>query len=339
MDLTQIDKWFSAEQQKQYTERLQGRVGLTRRRAECFVKLWAYLWAKHYRHLNGPLAQLDLANLDTIDDWVSCTCREAALLFYVDSERGSERSAGLMLDKLATLGLIKKTFDGNTISVSIPPIPELTKDKPSDGSAVRLITDAFDPRCDAIPVANLLAKNYNWMNRNGEALPYRIAERLRHWASQYAGGMRVLRQQDTQNPVGFYLLYPTQRMSESNFFGAPSRGLHLSAMSDEADPFAIASPGDPQCQSIFVRSWMIDGHHWPTHQHVFLQDAQQILQQMQQDFPNLCDLYTLVIHPRYEALVSALRFQKLDADRQANLYWAYLPLDRFLATEVKTLKF
>ena len=66
-----------------------------------------------------------------------------------------------------------------------------------------------------------------------------------------------------------------------------------------------------------------------------VEDAQQTLGQMQRDFPHFCDLYTLMIHPRYEALTTALGFQKLQPNA-ASIYWLYLALDRFLATDIPT---
>jgi hypothetical protein len=43
MNPASIDQWFPVEQQRKYVSQLKGRVGVTRRRAEYFVKLWAYL--------------------------------------------------------------------------------------------------------------------------------------------------------------------------------------------------------------------------------------------------------------------------------------------------------
>ena len=45
---------------------------------------------------------------------------------------------------------------------------------------------------------------------------------------------------------------------------------------------------------------MIDPLYWDHYQIPFLIDTQETLRRMQQDFPNLCDLHTLVIHPLYE---------------------------------------
>ena len=331
MTLEYLEKWFPRQYQSQYISLLMGRVGLTRRRAECFIKLWAYLWLKQQKQLSAPCAQ-PIQSLELPQGWVSCTCREAADLFYADSERGSDRAAGMMLDKLAALGLIKKTFDGNTLAIAIEPLPEL-RQPPEPNPPATIQPDAFDPRCDAIPVANLLATFYNWMNRNTDAVPYRIAELLRGWASQYVKGMRVLRRDDNFNPVGFYLLYPTKRESEVNFFGPPSKGLHLSAVSD-IDPFEMALPGDLQCRSIFVRSWMIDTPYRDQAQITFLEDAQQTLSQMRRDFPHLCDLHTLIIHPSLEELAQTVGFQKNSSDSQSSVYWMYLALDRFLATDI-----
>ena len=321
-----LDQFFSKSQQQQYVQYLLGRVGLTRRRAECFVRLWAYL---HFKQTDGSMPTEQLKPVDT---WVDCTCREAAALFYAESERGSERSAGMMLDKLVALGLIQKQFDGNTIAIAISQPPELyqTQSKPVD-----VFADQFDPRCDAIPVATLLASRYNWMNNSTPAVPNRITELLRQWAESYSRGMRVLRRSDNLNPVGFCLLYPTTRDSEIHFFGPPNKGLHLSGIATE-DPFTLATAGDESCRALFIRSWNI----LPEYEDralMLLQDAQTTLKAMQQDFPNLCDLHTLIIHRHYEPLATALGFQKTGLDSQAAVYWMYLALDRFLAIDMEDL--
>ena len=146
--------------------------------------------------------------------------------------------------------------------------------------------------------------------------------------------MRVLRRCDNLNPVGFYLLYPTASESEVNFFNAPSKSLHLSSISD-IDPFNMALPGDRNCQSVFVRSWMIDPQYLSEYRITFIEDSQRVLGQMQTDFPNLCDLYTLMIHPVYEKQSLVLGFQKTGSDSQLSVYWMYLALDRFLALDIK----
>lgn len=331
MDATELNLWFDQKRQDQIVEQLGKRVGLTRVRAECFVRLWIYLLVKQQR-AQRPNLKPPLTELICPDGTVICTHREAAELFYHDKERGSDRAAGMMLDKLVALGLIKRYFDGNTTHIAIQPISELTN--PPADELVKLQLDDFDPRCDAIPVANLLAVNYNWMSRNTDAFPHRIASLLRQWAKQYGVGMRVLRRCDNFNPVGFYLLYPTTSNSDANFFIAPSKGLHLSTMS-EVDPFKLATSGDPDCVSVFIRSWMIAPVYVERYRIAFLKDIQQTLIRMQQDFPNLCDLYTLIIHPVYEELAAALGFQKTGTDSQLSVYWMYLAIDRFLALNIE----
>ncbi|MEM7064410.1 MAG: hypothetical protein AAF572_14745 [Cyanobacteria bacterium P01_B01_bin.77] len=321
-----LDQFFTKAQQQQYVQHLLGRVGLTRRRADCFVRLWAYLQLKQ---AETPQA---VQQLEPIDAWVECTCREAAALFYAESERGSERSAGMMLDKLMALGLIQKQFDGNTLAIAIPQPPELHQTPPKPAA---VFADQFDPRCDAIPIANLLASRYNWMNNSNTAVPYRITELLRQWAEGCSRGMRVLRRSDNLNPVGFCLLYPTTRDSEIHFFGPPTKGLHLSSISTE-DPFTLAIPGDDTCRSLFIRSWNI-APDYESQSLLLLKDTQTTLQAMQQDFPNLCDLHTLIIHRHYEPLATALGFQKTGLDNQAAVYWMYLALDRFLAINMDAL--
>lgn len=331
MDTAQLLDWFPAEQQQRMINRLITRVGLTRVRAECFVRLWVYLLVKQRQTVN-PQSRPPLSELTLLDQAVVCTLREAAAIFYGDKEQGSDRSAGMMLDKLAALGLITKYFDGNTTQILIQSIPEVLS--PQDTAPlVDLQPDAFDPRCDAIPLANLLATHYNWMNRNTDAVPHRIAKLLRFWATGYGQGMRVLRRCDNLHPVGVYVLYPTAPESDLNFFSSPTKGLHLSALT-EADPFQMATTGDPNCVSVFIRSWMIDLPYQERCYIAFLQDAQQTLIQMQQDFPNLCDLYLLVIHPNYEALPTALGFQRTSRETHPSVYWMYAALDRFLGLDL-----
>jgi hypothetical protein len=229
------------------------------------------------------------------------------------------------------LGLIRKQFDGNISRIEI--VASVADLEPEIAKEVAIKIDRFDPRCDAIPIANLLAANYNWMNHSTEATPHRIVNILRQWARQYDRGMRVLRRQDNLNPIGFYILYPTVAASVANFFTAPSKSLHLSAIGD-TDPFIMAQAGDLDCVSVFVRSWAIDREYLDRYRVLFLEDTQKTLLQMQADFPNLCDLYTMIVHPMYEYQASALGFQNMSRDRQLSVYWMYLPLDRFLALNI-----
>jgi hypothetical protein len=322
-----LHQWLPEAQYHHYLGLLMARVGMTRRRADCFLRLWLYLVLKEGSQ-RQTLPKPPLKSLKFPRGWVECSCREAAEVFYSDKDRGSDRSAGMMLDKLVALGLIRKQFDGNCSQIEIQPIPDLLT-AAAETAIPEVVPDSFDRRSDAVPIANLLATNYNWLNRNAETVPYRIANILRDWADQYATGMRVLRRCDNQNPVGFYALYPTTRECEIKFFAPPSQGLHLSQVT-EVDPFAMALPGDEQCRAVFVRSWMIEKPYQPQAQAAFLQDAQHTLEAMRHDFPNLMDLYTLIIHPSYAELAYALGFQKTSADPKLPLYWMYQALDRFL---------
>ncbi|WP_448570827.1 hypothetical protein [Trichothermofontia sp.] len=327
----QIHQWLPLPLYQQYLTLLMSRIGMTRRRAECFLRLWLYVCLKDHQ-LRQVTVDPPFTALTVPDGWVACSCREAAALFYGDRDRGSDRAAGLMLDKLVALGLIRRYFDGNSTQIAVQPLPELlVPAQPTTTAVVR--PDAFDLRSDAVPIANLLASNYNWLNANTDAIPYRIANILRDWASQYSTGMRVLRRCDNQNPVGFYVLYPTQRESEIKFFNPPSHGLHLSRVT-EVDPFRLATPGDLTCRSVFVRSWMIEPAYQQQAQAPFLQDAQQTLRQMRVDFPNLWDMYTLIIHPSYEQLGHLLGFQKTSTDPKLAVYWMYQAVDRFLALDI-----
>ena len=333
MNPENIDQWFSVERQRDYISKLTKRVqvGLTRCRAEYFVRLWAYLLLKQQQELGQQLKQ-PLTHLYPPQGFVSCTLREADAVFYShkDRGRGSERAAGMMLDKLVALGLVEKQFDGNTICIQIQSLPLTSVPE----IPVQLKPDAFDPETDAIPVANFLVGKYKWMNKN-TAAPHRIARLLRDWFQQYPTGMRVLRRCDNSHPVGFYVLYPVARESEKCFSLPPSKSLHLSSAKD-VDPIKMAALGDPDCNAVFVRSWMIDvPYDQRSHACQFLEDIQGTLVRMQADFPNLHDLYALIIHPSYEELTLALKFQKLGQERQSSVYWMYTAIRQFLTLDIE----
>ena len=345
MDLEQIDLWFPQQQQQQIIKNVSARVGSTHTRAEYFVRLWIYLMLKQIElDSTNCQKQPPFQALVPIPNTISCSHREAAWLFYGDKDTGSDRAAGMMLDKLAALGLINKHFDGNTTRISIHldsatlSSSSATPTNPEAERSQNLIIDNFNPRCDAVPVANLLAINYSWMNRSLEIVPHRITRLLRRWASEYATGMRVLRRSDNLNPVGFYLLYPVAAESEISFSSSPTKGLHLASM-NEVDPFVLATPGDLECSAVFVRSWMIDPDYLEQYRVLFLQDAQKTLKKMQGDFPNLCDLYTLIIHPSYEMMATKMAFQQIgtQTSRDTQLYWMYQALDRYLAFNLEQI--
>ncbi len=331
MNPTSLNQWFSLDQQRNYVSKLTGRHGLTRRRAEYFVKLWAYLLLKQQQELGKRLQPL--SELSPLTGAIPCTHREAAELFYSHKDRGSDRAAGMMIDQLASLGLIKKKFDGSTICIQIHPGIGCDCGGDPPPKPIQLKTDAFNPRTDAIPAANLIVRNYSWLNPEGTPT-HRIARLLRDWAQQYLIGMRVLRRCDNENVVGFYMLYPTARESEEKFFLPPSKSLYVT-VNVETDPIALATPGDRDCTVAFVRSWTVDAPFLQKgYLTQFVQDVQQTLTQMQQEFPNLCDLYAMVFHPEHDELRIALGFQKTVEDTQLPLSWIYQPVDRFLALDV-----
>lgn len=331
MNPRSLNQWFSLDQQRNYVSKLTGRHGLTRRRAEYFVKLWAYLLLKQQEEMGNRLVQ-PLRELSPLIGAIPCTHREAAELFYSHKDRGSDRAAGMMIDQLVYLRLIKKKFDGSTICIEIRPLPELTP-PPQPEQPIEVKTDAFNPSTDAVAAANLIVRNYSWLNPEGTPT-YRIVRLLRGWAQQYPIGMRVLRRCDNENVVGFYMLYPTATQSEEKFFLTPSKSLYVT-VNTETDPMTLATPGDRDCTVAFVRSWTVDAPFLQKgYLTQFVEDVQQTLRQMQQEFPNLCDLYAMVFHPEHDELRIALGFQKTVEDTQLPLSWIYQPVDRFLALDV-----
>ncbi|UBF26243.1 hypothetical protein K9N68_32845 [Kovacikia minuta CCNUW1] len=334
-----LDHFFPPTQQRTYISALLGRGGLTRRRAECFVRLWAYLLLKQQQEL-GTAQPESLTQLYPTEGFVACTHREASGLFYGHKDRGSDRAAGMMVDQLVALGLLEKRFDGQSLCIKIRPLPELvTPSEPA--KPVELKPDIFNPRTDAIPIASLIAQTYIWATKDESATPQRIARILRSWSQEYPTCLRVLRRCDNLNPVGIAILYPTAGESEEVFFRPPAKSFYLTS-NVPSDPVKMAYPGDPDCTSVYVRAWYVDmAFMHPKYLAEFLKDTQETLAQIQADFPNLCDIYSPVIHPLYEELRMALGFQRTNEEHRP-WYWVYLSIDRYLELDcdqvVKTIK-
>ncbi|NJN30845.1 MAG: hypothetical protein HC824_10805 [Synechococcales cyanobacterium RM1_1_8] len=329
LDPAQLDQWFPSDCQQQYINQLRGNHGLTQRNAECFVRLWGYCLIKQFTQQVGSPPTKPLDQLEPLQGSVVCTQREAAELFYGDRERGSDRAAGLMINQLVAKKLVRKEFDGNLTHISISPPANFSTDG-EDPLAIALTLDDFNPRTDAVPIASILAQNYSWLHSKGSASSYKIIRGLRKWAEQYPQGMRVLRRRDSGQAIGFYSLFPTDSSSEEKFSQPPSDSLYLFS-SETQDPIRLASLGDPSCYAVFIRSWHIDPAYRQSASLVqFLQDTQQRLGAMRQDFPNLCDLYAPSINPEAEALCKALGFQSTTHDPKLSLSWLYLALDHFL---------
>jgi hypothetical protein len=326
-----LEIFFPQEHQKRYVAKLLGRGGITRRRAEYFIRLWAYLLLKQMQDLD-PQTPKPLTTLWATEGLVSCTHREAAELFYGQRERGSDRAAGMMIDQLAALGLIEKRFDGQTLCLGIRPLPELISADPVERSTT-LIPDQFNPRTDAIPIANLIRQTYAMAADDSAISLQRIARILRQWSQEYPRGLRVLRRADNLNPVGVAILYPTANHSEEVFSRPPGKSFFLTA-NIAVDPVDMAQIGDKNCLAVYLRAWLIDMNYLkPQHICEFQKDTQKTLRQMQADFPNLCDLYSPVIHPLYEELRMLLGFQRT-CEEHRPFYWIYLALDRYLELNI-----
>ncbi|WP_017299426.1 hypothetical protein [Nodosilinea nodulosa] len=322
----EINHWFPSEVQRRYVDQVTGQSGLTRRQAICFVRLWAYAC---YQKDQSPLQ-----TLSPEVNQLTCSHSEAADLFYADQARGSERAAGLMINQLVRKHLVKRTtFDGypSQLSLQIPPsfLPQTPPDKPTEVKA-----DAFDARRDAPLVASFMDESYSWVSQRTEGASFKITRVLRRWATQYPQGLRVLRQVTDAAPVGFAAFYPAHPDSEAMFHSPPSASLHLVTLND-ADPIQLAASGDPDCYVVFVRAWQFKPEYW-SYSNVceFLADSQATLSAMQQEFPNLSDIYTITIHPSLEAFAAALGFKPMKADLASSLRWYYIALDNFLALDV-----
>jgi hypothetical protein len=324
-----LNQAFPDTQQKHYIDMLLKRGGLTRRRAECFTRLWSYLLLKQLGEISDQLPTITTLYPPT--GFISCTHREAAELFYPDAEKGSDRAAGLMIDKLAALGLLDKKFDGQTLCIQIRNQPELLDIE--DAGPIALYADDFNPVNDTVATAQLMTRTFYELVRDPATTSLKIAKSLRQWSSVYPKCIRVLRRSDTQNPAGVLIMYPITAKSERLFFDSPSKSFYLTT-ERETDPFEMALPGDPTCTCIYTRAWIIDQPFLSAlTMEQLIVTTQQTFIEMRQDYPALSDIYSLVIHPSYEQLRTVMGFERIVQDSQRAYTWIYLAIDRYLALD------
>ena len=326
-----VEEWFPLDIQSKYIDHIVHQPGLkiTRRQATYFVRLWGY----------GYLIQqgLEAAPITTLKRTVGsfyCSHSDAADLFYTETQ-GTPRAAGQMVDKLASKNLLRRgEADGvaTRLSLNIPQSFELPNEEAINDS---FFPDAFDPRNDATLVASFLEDLYSYDPERPESMLYNIKKGLRQWARQYPEGLRVLRRESTQEPVGFAAFLPAHPDSEEKFDLSPSLSVHLSRLNvREEDPIKVATKGDPDCYTVFVRSWQIQLNVWSYETaHTLIKDSHKTLKRIRDDFPNLSDIYTIAIHPLSENFALTLGFRMIKADPNSSLRWLHMPLDRFLALD------
>lgn len=327
IEASNVHDWFPPALQKRYVENIVGKVGLTLKQATYFVRLWGYNYLKQSGAKQVPIEVLD-CHLKSF----YCSHSEAADLFYSETERGSHRSAGMIIDKLVAKKLVKReSFDGSTTRLSLH-IPDGFL-LPTACLGSDLYADAFNARNDAPIVANILGELYTYDSERPKSMTHHIKKGLRQWAALYPTGMRVIRQKSDGFPVGFASFFPTSPDSEEKFNLPPSESLHLTRLT-ESDPIKIATVGDLECYAVYIRGWQIQPQLW-SHESACLlfQDSQDTLKQMQKDFPNLCEIYSITIHPRLEAFALTLGFKILRSDPSSSLRWLYMPLDRFITLD------
>ena len=329
-----VEDWFPLPLQQEYVEHLISQPGLriTVKQATYFVRLWGYGYLHQYGIDHAPITDLKRQVASFY-----CSHTDAAELFYT-GDSGTPRAAGQMLDKLASKHLLRRDdISGGTtrLSLNIPQSFELVRENPEDS----FYADGFDPRNDAPFVANFLEKLYSYDGDRPESMLHNIKRGIRQWARQYPKGLRVLRRDSTQEPVGFAAFFPAHPDSEEKFDLPPSRSLHLNRLNvRQEDPIQIATPGDPDCYTVFVRSWQIQLSVWSYGTACeLIKDSQATLKQMRQDFPNLSDIYTIAIHPLSEDFALTLGFRQMKADPDSSLCWLYMPLDRFLALDYEDI--
>jgi hypothetical protein len=91
MDAEKLAAWLPPAEQAQLVEQAIGLVGVTRVRAECWIRLWVYLLVKE-QLATQPRLQPPLVKLTIPTTAISCTHREAA--DFLSRSRAGKRSSG-----------------------------------------------------------------------------------------------------------------------------------------------------------------------------------------------------------------------------------------------------
>ena len=335
-----VQSWFPSGLQKRYVNHIlkqaegqsEGCIKLTHTQTEHLVRLWGYAYIKHYGADHIPIKVL----ICQIDDFC-CSHSEAARLFYSNREvEGSARSAGLMLRKLESLRLIQcKSVKGSytKISLNLPRTFEL----PEKIENQKLFPDRFDPRRDAPTVANFLKPALLYDLELLKLLGRSITNNLRHWSKQYPDGLRVLRQAETQKPVAIVSIFPVHPDAESTFDTSPS--VHLQKnLKDKKEQIQVAEPSISGCCIAYMSCWYIKRGFWSCETVCQLQnEAKNILKQMSKTYPDLSDLYSILVNPYHEDLTSKVGFEIMHSDTDVFQHWIYIAIDDFLSANNEEL--
>jgi len=91
MDLSELDGWLPPAKRQAIITQLTQRIGLTRVRAECFLRLWLYLLYKE-QQTTAQRHKLPLQQLVRPSGEITCTLREARVV--LSRQRPGERSRG-----------------------------------------------------------------------------------------------------------------------------------------------------------------------------------------------------------------------------------------------------
>ncbi|MEM0978663.1 MAG: hypothetical protein AAGH78_00175 [Cyanobacteria bacterium P01_H01_bin.58] len=332
-----VQTWFPPKVQQRYIERITAQSAkhpggcgiLTEVQARHLVRLWGYGYLKDYGLEHAPIKSLNRK----VSRFV-CTYAQAATLFYADREKlGNARSADEMLKKLASKGLIQcSSSQGSPTQISLNIRPDF--ELPLDAHGADVYIDKFDPRNDAPTVANFLKGLYVYDAARVASLERDITRGLRQWAKAYPEGLRVLRQQEQSKAKAIALaaIFPVHPESEIVFDQPPSDSLYLGRFKHRSqDSIRLAELGDPECHVAYIRAWHIKPGLWDCENVLKLvDDNKTMLRKMQQEYPELSDVYSILIHPRLADLATTLGFEVMGVDPRMALSWIYMPLDHFL---------
>ena len=337
-----VQTWFPPVLQQRYVEHIlimaKSQVGssmkLTPVQAGHLVRLWGYAYIKHFGFECAPIEKL-ICRLNSF----SCSHNEAARLFYADrDEGGMARSAGNMLRTLESMNLIRcESTKGSPTRISLN--LSVGFQLPEEYQGDEVLSGAFNPRRDARILANLLTVLFQYDTDRSTTIGDDITRVLREWSRRYPDGIRVLKQAGSQKPIAIVTVFPIHSDSSSRFSLPPGNSLYLNRLHHrDEDTFQFAEPGNQECEIAYIRCWHIKPGFW-NHKIVLLlmHETRTLLEQMRQDYPGLCDVFSLVLHPHHEDLAIRLGFEILQSDPSMSQRWAYIALDDFLELDVLTL--
>lgn len=341
----EVDVWFPPQYRKPYVEYLMGlllenRPVFTPSQAEYFVRLWGYGYLRQEERTKIPIEFLS----PKIRPF-RCSQREAADLFYGKDEKEG-RAAGSMLKALCRTPFVsRQSYQGakNRSLITLDALDKLVlpnhRESKENHQKNKIYAAQFDPKNDRNDVVPFIDSLYSSDPHFPKSVEKNIRGGLKDWSKRYPEGMRVIRYVDEESgkpeeTIGLVAAFPVHEESDDIFYQSPRSSFYLGTFTKGMeDPIKYAAKGD-DCESVCIRCWQLNPKRWTrTNALLLFNETQNILRDMQREYPGLETVYSIPIHETLEKFARSIGFQLKETRNPQDLYWLHIALERFLAID------